>query len=230
MIHSITRRGGTIIQLTSFLRSLFFVMVASSACAADKPNLLIIYVDDLGYGDTAVYGHPVVQTPTIDSLAAEGVRFTQFYAPSALCSPSRAGLLTGRTPYRTGVESWIPDHSEVALNRQEETIADLVKTLGYRTAVIGKWHLNGGLDMAEAPQPRDFGFDYQYGLAAWVKNAEVEAAKADGVARSGRLYPDNMYRNNEPVGPTDKFSAELVTDEAISWVDKASADEPFFCC
>ncbi len=228
MIHSITRRGGTIIQLTSFLRSLFFVMVASSACAADKPNLLIIYVDDLGYGDTAVYGHPVVQTPTIDSLAAEGVRFTQFYAPSALCSPSRAGLLTGRTPYRTGVESWIPDHSEVALNRQEETIADLVKTLGYRTAVIGKWHLNGGLDMAEAPQPRDFGFDYQYGLAAWVKNAEVEAAKADGVARSGRLYPDNMYRNNEPVGPTDKFSAELVTDEAISWVDKASADEPFF--
>lgn len=207
-------------MIKRFTVAALHVLFAASAFAA-TPNILIIYVDDLGYGDTAVYGHPIVKTPNIDQLALEGIRFTQFYAPSALCSPSRAGLLTGRTPYRTGVKSWIPDNSDVSLARDEFTIAQLVKPLGYRTAVIGKWHLNGGLHLKDVPQPRDFGFDYQYGLAAWVKNEKAEKAK------SGKLYPDNMYRNNEPVGQTNKFSAELVTDEAIQWLSNAH-DEPFF--
>ena len=207
-------------MILRFIVTALYVLFSASAFAA-TPNILIIYVDDLGYGDTAVYGHPVVKTPNIDRLALEGIRFTQFYAPSALCSPSRAGLLTGRTPYRTGVKSWIPDNSDVSLARDEFTIAQLVKPLGYRTAVIGKWHLNGGLHLENVPQPRDFGFDYQYGLAAWVKNEKSEKTK------SGKLYPDNMYRNNEPVGQTDKFSAELITDEAIQWLSNVH-DEPFF--
>jgi arylsulfatase A-like enzyme len=201
--------------ITRFTFTALYFLFAASAYSV-TPNILIIYVDDLGYGDTAVYGHSVVKTPNIDRLAEEGVRFTQFYAPSALCSPSRAGLLTGRTPYRTGVESWIPDNSDVSLARDEFTIAQLVKPLGYRTAVIGKWHLNGGLNLKDVPQPRDFGFDYQYGLAAWVKNEKSEKMK------SGKLYPDNMYRNNEPVGETDKFSAELITDDAIEWLSNSS--------
>lgn len=205
-------------MLTRILSISLFVF---SASVAAKPNILIVYVDDLGYGDTGVYGHPVVRTPVIDQLARDGIRFTQFYAPSALCSPSRAGLLTGRTPYRTGITSWIPDNSEVALRRDEVTIAAMLKDAGYRTAVIGKWHLNGGLGMTTVPQPKDFGFDYQYGLGAWVKN---EAAESNG---SGRLYPDNMYRNNEPVGETKKYSAELVSDEAISWL-QAEDEAPFF--
>jgi arylsulfatase A-like enzyme len=203
------------------MRSLLILFLLISAeSLAERPNILLIYVDDLGYGDTAVYGHPVVETPNIDRLAADGVRFTQFYAASALCSPSRAGLLTGRTPYRTGIQSWIPDESDVALGRDEVTIAQLVKPLGYRTAVIGKWHLNGGLHLEDAPQPRDFGFDHQYGLAAWVKNEK--AAQAG----EGSLYPDNMFRNNVPVGETGKFSAELVSDEAIAWLQEN--DDPFF--
>lgn len=200
------------------LTLILLTLVSSSIFA--KPNILIIYVDDLGYGDTAVYGHPVVSTPNIDRLAQEGVRFTQFYAPSALCSPSRAGLLTGRTPYRTGVESWIPDDSDISLNRDEFTLAAMAKANGYRTAVIGKWHLNGGLHMKDAPQPRDFGFDYQYGLAAWVKNEKAEKAG------HGPLYPDNMFRNNEPVGETSAYSAELVTDESIQWLE--ASEQPFF--
>jgi arylsulfatase A-like enzyme len=197
------------------------LLLLTITAAASTPNILIIYVDDLGYGDTSVYGHPVVTTPNIDQLAADGVRFTQFHAPSALCSPSRAGLLTGRTPYRTGVESWIPDGSSIALNRDEITIAQMVKPLGYSTAVIGKWHLNGGLELQTATQPKDFGFDYQYGLAAWVKNKKAEKEK------SGKLYPDNMYRNNQRVGTTTKYSAELVSDEAIAWIDRTqAADEP----
>jgi len=206
--------------ITRFTFTALHFLFAASAFSA-TPNILIIYVDDLGYGDTAVYGHPIVKTPNIDRLAGEGVRFTQFYAPSALCSPSRAGLLTGRTPYRTGVESWIPDNSDVSLARDEFTIAQLVKSSGYRTAVIGKWHLNGGLNLIDVPQPRDFGFDYQYGLAAWVKNEKAEKTK------SGKLYPDNMYRNNKPVGQTKNFSAELITDDAIGWLSN-SYDEPFF--
>ncbi len=204
-------------MMTRFISFIVFLHISVAAVA--RPNILIIYVDDLGYGDTGVYGHPVVKTPNIDRLAAEGVRFTQFYAPSALCSPSRAGLLTGRTPYRTGVQSWIPDNSAVALDRNEFTIAEMARSHGYRTAVIGKWHLNGGLHMTDAPQPRDFGFDYQYGLAAWVKNEKAEKAG------QGPLYPDNMYRNNQPVGETDAYSAELVTDEAIQWL--GGDDEPF---
>lgn len=191
--------------------------------ALDKPNVLLVYVDDLGWGDTAAYGHLFVETPTIDRLADEGVRFTQFYAPSALCSPSRAGLLTGRTPYRTGVKDWIPDDSSVALGANETTLADLARDAGYRTAVIGKWHLNGGLGLTDAPQPKDFGFDHQYGLGAWVKNSTVAAGEPP---RSGAMYPDNFYRNNERLGPLQKFSAELVSDEAISWLE--SGENPFF--
>jgi arylsulfatase A-like enzyme len=199
---------------------LFLVFSVSAVFADQKRNVLIIYVDDLGYGDTGVYGHPIVKTPNIDALAAEGIRFTQFYAPSALCSPSRAGLLTGRTPYRTGVESWIPDGKEVSLGKNEVTIAEVLKGVGYRTAVIGKWHLNGGLWMENTPQPKDFGFDYQYGLAAWVKNK-----KAEGQGY-GPLYPDNMYRNNVAVGETKSFSADLIAGEAIEWL--SSSSEAFF--
>lgn len=205
--------------LLALSQLLFFALPSFAA----SPNILLVYVDDLGYGDTAVYGHTVVKTPHIDRLAAEGLRFTQFYAPSALCSPSRAGLLTGRTPYRTGVRDWIPPDSDVSLGRNETTLADLAKQAGYRTAVIGKWHLNGGLGMADAPQPRDFGFDYQYGLDAWVKNAAVATSDKP---RRGPLYPDNMYRNNQPVGATDRYSAELVSDEAIGWLTRD--DTPFF--
>lgn len=210
------------------------MLLGAQACLADGPlvsprasllpNVLLVYVDDLGYGDTGAYGHAIVDTPHIDRLAREGVRFSQFYAPSALCSPSRAGLLTGRTPYRTGVESWIPDNSQVSLGRNEVTLAELAKQRGYRTAVIGKWHLNGGLHLPDAPQPRDFGFDYQYGLAAWVKNQSVADSvhKFPDKLRRGHMYPDNMFRNNIPVGPTQKYSAELVSDEAIAWLDEAN--------
>ncbi len=211
---------GACCALFGFSLMPFPVLHADRVPETRAPNVLIIYVDDLGYGDTGVYGHPVVKTPNIDRLAAEGVRFSQFYAPSALCSPSRAALLTGRTPYRTGVKSWIPDGSRVSLGENEITIADMLKTEGYRTAVIGKWHLNGGLEMPDTPQPEDFGFDYQYGLAAWVKN---EKAAASG---EGKLFPDNMYRNNKPLGTTKKYSAGLVTDEALMWL--AADENPFF--
>ncbi|MFT5138523.1 MAG: arylsulfatase A-like enzyme [Lysobacterales bacterium] len=211
--------------------NLFFIylMLISGTVFAGQTNLVIFYVDDLGYGDLGSYGHPIVKTPNIDRLANEGVKFTQFYAPAPLCSPSRAGVLTGRTPYRTGIRSWIPDGEDIHIGENEITIANLLQAKGYETAVMGKLHLNGGAQMSKHPQPEDMGFDYSFVIhGGWAKNSKIETPTIDGSLRSGKLFPDNYWRNGEAVGKTDKFSAELVSDEAISWLDGLDSKKPFF--
>ena len=127
---------------------------ALAAEPASRSNLLLIYVDDLGYGDLGSYGHPVLQTPNLDRLAEQGVRLTNYYAPSALCSPSRAALLTGRHPYRTGIQSWIPAGTGIYLRIRELTLAELLRAEGYGTALVGKWHLNSDLGSPTEPQPK----------------------------------------------------------------------------
>ena len=99
------------------------------------------------------YGHPVIQTPHLDDLADKGIRFTQYYSASALCSPSRAAMLTGRHPYRTGIQSWIPADSGVYLRDREITLAELLKAQNYQTALVGKWHLNSDLGSKSEPSP-----------------------------------------------------------------------------
>jgi arylsulfatase A-like enzyme len=203
------------------LRYLTLLWLAFTPALASQPNLVIFYVDDLGYGDLGSYGHQIVTTPNIDRLAAEGVKFTQYYAPAPLCSPSRAGLLTGRTPYRTGIRSWIPDGQNIHLGANEITLAHLLKQKGYATAVMGKLHLNGGADMQDHPQAIDLGFDYSFVIpGGWVKNKTLETAPADGSRRHGKLYPDNYWRNGIPVPETNKFSAELVADEVLHWLEQ----------
>lgn len=178
------------------------------------PNIVVIYADDLGYGDLGVYGHPVVRTPTLDRLAAEGLRFTSYYSPSPLCSPSRASLLTGRIHFRTGIESWIPPDTDVQLQAGEITIASLLRQRGYQTAMAGKWHLNGGLDVVEHTQPHDHGFDHWLALHAWP------------VPHSRN--PRNFYRNGEPLGEIEGYSAQIVIDEAVGWLRSRSPEAPFF--
>ena len=203
---------------------------ASEVNAAEAmPNVVIFYVDDLGYGDLANYGHPIVKTPHIDQLANEGIKYTQYYAPAPLCSPSRAGLLTGRTPYRTGIRSWIPEGQDVHLGENEITIAHLLKQKGYETAVMGKLHLNGGIQMEEHPQTTDMGFDYAFVMpGGFVKNASVETPTKDGSVRRGQMYPDNFYRNGSSVGKTEAFSGELVAEEVVDWLSKKKTNTPFF--
>ena len=151
----------------TFLGLLLTLLCVAQAQAATQPNILLIYVDDLGYGDLGSYGHPVIKTPNIDALANGGLRLTNYYAPSALCSPSRAGLLTGRYPYRSGIKSWIPEGSDNYLHDEEITLAEILKSVGYATAHIGKWHLNSDLGSDTEPQPTDQGFDYFYGHNAF---------------------------------------------------------------
>ncbi len=204
-------------------------MAFSLTAHAARPNLVIFYVDDLGYGDLGSYGHLIAKTPNIDQLAADGIKYLQYYAPAPLCSPSRAAFLTGRTPYRTGVRSWIPPGQDIHLGENEITIAHLLQAEGYETAVMGKMHLNGGADMENHPQAEDMGFDYTFVIpGGWVKNARIKTPTTDGTLRSGIMYPDNFWRNGEPVGETSKFSGDLVSDEVIQWLDQLDGDNPFF--
>ncbi len=191
-----------------------FVLATFAGTAQAQPNILLIYVDDLGYGDLGSYGHPVIQTPNIDALAADGMRFSSYYAPSAICSPSRAGLLTGRTPYRTGIKSWIPNNSGVYLRDHELTLAELLKESGYATGHIGKWHLNSDLGTDTEPQPRDQGFDYYYGHNAFQLPHNHN--------------PTNLFRNETALPPQEGYTAELYAGEAIRWLDSVDDDRPFF--
>ena len=200
-----------------FLRgaiTLICLFMVSISQAEIRPNILLIYVDDLGYGDLGSFGHPVIRTPNIDRLAQEGMTLTNYYAPSALCSPSRAGLLTGRIPYRTGIKSWIPEGTSIFLHAEEVTLAEVLKSAGYSTAIVGKWHLNSDLGSKVEPQPTDQGFDYFYGHNAF----QIPTNKD----------PVNIYRNGELLGPQQGYTADLYADEAIEWLGKQESDTPFF--
>jgi arylsulfatase A-like enzyme len=135
--------------------------------AAGRPNFIIILADDLGYGDLGCYGHPSIRTPNLDRMAAEGVRFTDFYSAAEVCTPSRAALLTGRYPIRSGM-----CHSQFRVLRQtstgylpddEITIASLLKKQGYATGCVGKWHLGNWMNNP-AGHPMKHGFDFYFGL------------------------------------------------------------------
>lgn len=197
------------------------------AADAKHPNLVIILADDLGYGDLGAYGHQIVKTPNIDKLAQEGVKFTDYYAPAPLCSPSRAGLLTGRMPFRTGIRSWIPEGKNVALGRNELTIANLLKQQGYDTAIMGKLHLNAGGDRTHQPQAKDMGFDYRLvNTAGFVSDSTLDNAKER--PRYGMVYPTGFTRNEKPIGRAKTFSGELVSSEVVNWLDKKKDNNPFF--
>lgn len=128
------------------------------------PNIIVIFADDLGYGDLGCYGHPTIQTPYLDRMAKEGMRFTQFYVGADVCTPSRAALLTGRLPIRYGMAGeergvLFPDSSK-GLPHTEATMASALKAAGYRTGIVGKWHLG------HLPEylPTTHGFDFYFGI------------------------------------------------------------------
>ncbi|MFV1981184.1 MAG: sulfatase-like hydrolase/transferase, partial [Rhodothermia bacterium] len=178
-------------------------------------NVILLLADDLGWKDIGCYGGPV-KTPALDSLAARGMRFTDFHSGAAVCSPSRATLLTGRHHVRTGVYSWINDNDQDShLLESETTLAEILKGQGYETAHFGKWHLGFPLGKRKKPSPSDHGFDYWY-------------ATVNGAGPSHR-NPNNFIRNGEKVGQQNGYSCHLVVDEAIRWLDEErKSDTPFF--
>ena len=151
----------TLIMATIDMRSLL-------QAAEPRPNIVVVLCDDLGFGDLGVNGHPHIQTPNLDRLAATGIRFTNFYSAAPVCSPSRVGLMTGRSPNRAGVYDWIPESKDpksdarerVHMQRHEVTMPQLLKQAGYATCMAGKWHCNSRFNSPEQPQPSDAGFDH----------------------------------------------------------------------
>ncbi len=193
-----------------------------AAVADDRPNIVVILCDDLGYGDLECYGHPHIKTPNLNELAAGGIRFTDFYSAAPVCSPSRVGLLTGRSPNRAGVYDWIPEarrptsdrREKVHMRESEVTIAGLLKGGGYQTCMAGKWHCNSEFNNAKQPQPGDFGFDH------WM-------ATQNNAAPSHK-HPTNYIRNGAPVGLIESFSCQIAVDEVLHWLAATDPDVPFF--
>ena len=125
-----------------------------------KPNVILILMDDLGYGDLECYGGFPYHTPNINTLASQGMRFTSFYVSQAVCSASRSSFLTGCYPNRIGLNGALGPDAGIALNPEEETIAELLKANGYKTSMVGKWHLGQKVPFL----PLSYGFDEFFGL------------------------------------------------------------------
>lgn len=190
-----------------------FAILVSSLSA--QPNMILFLADDLGYGDLGCFGHPIIKSPNLDAFAKQGVRLTQCYSGSAVCSPSRSALLTGRTPHRNGVYTWITEGAEVHLRTSEITLPELLKGAGYTTCHSGKWHLNGLFNNPAQPQPNDHGYDW------WMATQNNAGPSHEN--------PNNFARNGQPVGQMQGYSAPLVVSEAITWLkEKRDATKPFF--
>lgn len=144
----------------NFISLALVASVSISAFAAKKPNIIIIFNDDQGYQDLGCYGSPNIKTPRVDQLAKEGMRFTDFYSSSPVCSPSRASLLTGCYPQRVGVGGVFFPNTGNGMKPEHVTIAEILKSVGYATAAVGKWHLG------DRPEylPTNQGFDSYYGI------------------------------------------------------------------
>ena len=195
-------------------------IVLGSAWANQErlPNIVVFLADDLGWGDLGCYGHPAIQTPNLDRFATQGIKFMQAYSASGVCSPSRSAILTGRTPYRNGVFTWIPEGCPIHLRKEEISVATLLKREGYDTCHVGKWHLNGHVDAHEhldQPQPSDHGFDW---YLATQNNAFPN-----------HMNPTNFVRNGAGAGRLEGPSAVVMVEEAIRWLkNRRHPSRPFF--
>jgi arylsulfatase A-like enzyme len=174
---------------------------SAPAPAAQRPNILFVLVDDMGFSDLSIMGDKKVQTPNIDRIARQGVLLTQFYDPSPICSASRAGFLTGRFPAEMNFISYISDRASNAALGQADwldpklpTIARMLKSAGYATAHIGKWHLGGGRDIGDAPRPTAYGFDQSFttfeglGPRVLVSDEERDLAEQSGKLGNGPTF------------------------------------------
>lgn len=175
---------------------------------SELPNIVFIFADDLGYGDIGCFGATDIATPNIDRIAAEGIKFTSFLSASPVCSPSRAGLLTGRMPQRMGINAVFFPESLTGMDPEEITIAEILKEKGYRTGVVGKWHLGH----MEKYLPLNQGFDEYFGIpysndmasVVYMRGNEVEEFKVD-----------------------QRYTTKTYTEESLKFID-SSGNQPFF--
>ena len=183
-------------------------MTMTAPEAQSRPNIIVIMADDLGYGDLSSYGAELIKTPNIDRLATEGVKMTSFYAGAAVCTPSRAALMTGRYPIRTGAQHVFRAQFDDGMEPGEVTLAEMLGEAGYATGMVGKWHLGHQLEH----WPTNQGFDDFY-----------------GVAYSNDMFPFDLFDGTKRIeSPVDQTTLTArYADAAVDFIEQ-NADEPFF--
>ena len=207
---------------SSFVAIFLAACVAASAAHAqpgspERPNVVLIITDDMGWADLGVYGATDIRTPNIDSLARDGVMLTDFYANGTTCTPTRAALISGRYQQRLGFETPLPNRgrpgSDAGLAVTGHSLPQLLKTNGYATGLIGKWHLGYGAEHS----PNAHGFDYFFGLKSGYHDFHTHTA-GDG-------EPD-LWEDDRPI-EQEGYSTDLITERAIGFIEE-HAREPFF--
>ena len=193
---------------------LAILSLCSIVRASDKPNIVHIIADDLGFNDVGFNGSKDIKTPNLDALASSGAKFTQFYV-QPMCTPTRAAILTGRYPFRYGLQTAvIPSVSTYGLDESEWLMPQALKDAGYKTAIIGKWHL-GHADKKYWPRQR--GFDYQYG--AMIGELDYFTHKEHGVI--------DWYRDNEVVDE-EGYTTQLIGNDAVKLIEQHDTNTPLY--
>ena len=210
--------------LTPILCALFLVAcrsVPQHATSDPPPNIVLVFTDDQGYGDLSSSGHPTIHTPNIDAMAANGIKLTQFYVASPVCSPSRAALLTGSYPKRVGMHRHVifPAY-DYGLHTDEVTIADLLRDAGYATGCFGKWHLGHRPGL----MPTDQGFDVFRGVPYSNDMAQIHRPPKNGYAFRLPWIHDNEVVEWEP---DQRLLTRRATDHAVRFIEE-NTDRPFF--
>jgi len=217
--HSITHKLQNFV-LTALMPALMLTSI-STVAEINKPNIVIIYTDDLGIGDVSAYKMGKLSTPNIDSIANEGIKFTNGYATAATCTPSRFSILTGQYPWRNGA-AILPGDAPLLIDPDKPTLPKMLKNSGYTTAVIGKWHLGLGRGKIDWNQhiplgPNEVGFDYSYIMAATndrVPNVYVKNGDVVDLDKSDPLHIS--YKKNFSGEPTGIDNPELLTKMTFS--------------
>ena len=215
---------------------ILLLLITISAIEAKTPNLVLILADDLGYGDLSCFGQKTLKTPQLDKMASEGIKFSQFYAGSTVCVPSRSVLMTGKHMGRTTIRG--NSTKPIILKPGQETIANLLKGAGYRTACIGKWGLGTPNNFTN---PNDVGFDHFYGYVnMWhahnfypeflIRNGKVEALENKVAPKWEKWQDPKLPQGGRGVAiKKAQYAPELLVEDALRFIhDSHVAEKPFF--
>jgi arylsulfatase len=198
---------------------------AATGAAAEQPNFVIIFADDMGYGDLGCYGHPTIHTPHLDDMARRGMKFAQFYVASSVCTPSRAGLLTGRLPIRSGLSKVLIPSSTGGLPADEITLAEALHDVGYATACIGKWHLGWQREYL----PGNHGFERYFGIP-YSNDMSPAVQPGNPVFKDSPPHPliRDITVTNPDHEPDQRLLTGQYTEESLKFIREHAGKKPFF--